>query len=184
MERAQCAIQTFQRCYPREPHYTPFLKQARWPEGLGRTYGSLILEIVLNHWPQSETMELDDFGGSRNVRSIAQLEQVLRARSTDQLNEFSLTPDSSDYPRLWIFVRGDLAAIYYIPRDDGRAGYVSVGGKMNLNPKEMTTFAIGDAGETIDVLNDSIVPFSEALEAAKEFFHSQEMPRSIKWLEL
>jgi len=55
---------------------------------------------------------------------------------------------------------------------------------MNLNPKEITTFAIGDAGETIDVLNDSIVPFSDALEVAKEFFHSQEMPRSIKWLEL
>jgi hypothetical protein len=130
-------------------------------------------------------MELDDFGGSRNVRSIAQLEQVLRARFTDQLNEFTLTPDSSDYPRLWIFVRGDLAAVYYIARDDDRAGYVSVGGNLNLNPKEMTTFAIGDdTGETIDVLNDSIVPFSEAVEAAKEFFHSQEMPRSIEWLEL
>jgi hypothetical protein len=129
-------------------------------------------------------MELDDFRGSRNVRSVAQLEQVLQSRFTDQLNEFTLTPDASDYPRLWIFVRGDLAAIYYYRADDGRAGYVSVGGKLNLNPKEMTVFSIGESGETIDVLNEFIVPFSEALEAAKEFFHSQEMPRSIKWLEL
>src|SRR5580700_4839089 len=183
MERAEGAIQIFQRCCPREPHYTPFLKQARWLEGLGQTYGSLILGIVLNHWPQSEAMELDDFGGSRNVRSIAQLEEVLRARFRDQQNEFSLTPDSDDYPLLWILVRGDLAAIYYIP-GDRQAGYVSVGGKTNLNPKEMTTFPTGDLGETIDVLNRFIVSFSEALEAAREFFHSQELPRSIKWLKL
>ena len=80
-------------------------------------------------------------------------------------------------------MRGDLTAIYYIP-GDRQAGYVSVGGKMNLNPKEMTTFPIGELGETIDVLNDSIVPFSEALEVARKFFHSQELPRSIEWFEL
>jgi hypothetical protein len=128
-------------------------------------------------------VELDDLGGSRNVRSIAQLEQVLRARSEDQQNEFSLYPDSNDYPLLKVFMRGDRFAIYYIP-EDREAGYVSIGGKMNLSPKEMTTFPIGDLGETIDVLNDSIVPFSKVLEVAKEFFHSQELPRSIKWLKL
>ena len=130
-------------------------------------------------------MELDDLGGSRNVRSIAQLEQVLRARPRNQQNEFSLTPDSSDYPLLWIVAREDLAAAYYIP-EDRDAGYVSIGGKLSLNPKEMTTFSIGliDPGETIDVLNRFIIPFSEAVEVAKEFFHSTELPRSIKWLKL
>ena len=82
-----------------------------------------------------------------------------------------------------IFVRGDLTAIYYIP-GDRQAGYVSVGGKMNLNPKEITTFPIGEVGETIDVLNRFIISFSEALEVAKEFFHSTELPSSIKWLKL
>ena len=82
-----------------------------------------------------------------------------------------------------IFVRGDLTAVYYIP-EDREAGYVSVGEKMNLNPREMTTFPIGELGETIDVLNRFIVPFSEMLEVAKEFFYSTELPRSIKWLKL
>ena len=50
-------------------------------------------------------MELDDLRGSRNVRSIAQLEQVLRARFRDQENEFALTPDLDDYPLLWIVVK-------------------------------------------------------------------------------
>jgi hypothetical protein len=92
----------------------------------------------------------------------------------------------SDYPALVIYVRGDLAAIYYYRADDGRAGFVSIGGKMNLDPKKMTTFQIGgfNPGDTIDVLNDSIVPFSEALEVARKFFHSQELPRSIEWFEL
>ena len=168
---------------PREPQYTPFLKQARWLEGLGQTYGSLILGIALNQWPQSETMELDDLGASRNVRSIAQLEEVLRARSRNQQNQFSMYPDSNDYPLLMIFARGDLTVVYYIP-GDRQAGYVSVGGKMNLNLKEITTFPIGELGETIDVLNRFIVSFSEAIEVAKEFFHSTEPPGSIKWLKL
>ena len=129
-------------------------------------------------------MIVGEFGGNHRVQSIAQLEQLLGARFKDEQNLFHLTPDSSDYPALTIHVKGDLAAIYYY-RGDDRAGYVSLGGKMNLDPKELTTFSIhGSDPDTIDVLNDSIVPFSEALEAAKEFFHSQELPRSIKWLEL
>ena len=128
-------------------------------------------------------MELDDFGGSRNVRSIAQLEQVLRARFRDEENEFLLRPDSSEYPLLWIVVRADRAAIYYIP-EDGDAGYVSIGGKLGLNPKEMRTFSIGEFAETIDVLNRFIISFSEVVEVAKEFFHSTELPGSIKWLKL
>jgi hypothetical protein len=130
-------------------------------------------------------MKVQDFGGTHSVRFIAELEELLQARFKDQLNEFSLCADSSDYPLLWIFVKGDLVAIYYIPAD-GQAGYVSIGGQMNLDPKKMTTFQIGgfDPGDTIDVHNEFIVPFSEALKVAKEFFHSQELPRSIKWFEL
>jgi hypothetical protein len=130
-------------------------------------------------------MKVHDFGGTHRVHSIAQLEQLLGARFKYQMNEFSLCPDSGVYPLIKINVRGDLAAIYYY-RGDEQAGYVSLGGKMNLDPKGETSFSIDnrDPGETIDVLNEFIVPFSEALDVAKEFFHSQELPRSIKWLEL
>ena len=132
-------------------------------------------------------MIVGDFDGNHSVQSVAQLELRLGARFKDDENGFGLTPDSSDYPVLHIYVRRDLAVIYYVP-EDGQTGDVYVGGKMNLDPKEWTSFSITkhDAGETIDVLNESIVPFSEALEAAKEFFHShaQERPRSIEWREL
>jgi hypothetical protein len=130
-------------------------------------------------------MIVSDFSGDHSVQSIAQLEQRLGVRFKDEQNLFHLTPDSSDHPTLTVHVRGDLAAIYYY-RGDDRAGYVSLGGKMNLDPKEWTTFSITkrDPGETIDVRNEFIVPFSEALKVAKEFFNSQQMPHSIEWFEL
>ena len=129
-------------------------------------------------------MRVNDFTGVHNVQSMAQLEQRLGLRFLDEQNLFHLIPDSADYPALTIHVRADRAVIYYVPKD-GHSGYVSLGGKMNLDPKEWTTFSIDgfDPGETIDVPHEFIVPFSEAVKAAKEFFHSdaQERPRSIEW---
>jgi len=126
-------------------------------------------------------MEVNGLDGTHSVHSVAELEQLLGTRFKDQENDFLLTADSSDYPRLSILVKGDLAAIHYFPKD-GHAGHVALGGKMNLDPKKMTKFYIGhlDAGDTIHVPSRLIVPFSEALKVAKEFFHSQELPRSIE----
>lgn len=130
-------------------------------------------------------MIVHDFGGTHRVHSIAELEPLLGARFKHQMNEFSLRPDSTVYPLIKIYVRGDLGAMYYIP-EDGEAGYASVGGKMNLDPDKMTTFSIDnrDPGESIDVWNRFVIPFSKAVEVAKEFFHSEELPRSIEWFEL
>jgi hypothetical protein len=127
-------------------------------------------------------MIVSDFTGGNSVQSMAQLEQRLEVRFLNEQNRFHLIPDSGDYPAVTIHVKADRAAIYYLPKDR-HAGYVSLGGKMNLDPKEWTTFSIDgfDPGETIDVPNEFIVPFSEALKVAKEFFHSQERPRSIEW---
>jgi hypothetical protein len=128
-------------------------------------------------------MIVSDFSGDHSVQSVAQLEQRLGVRFNDEENGFGLSPDSSEYPLLLIQVKGNLAVIHYIP-GDGEAGYESLGGKMNLDPDKKTTFSLDRSGELIYVLNRFIVPFCEALEVAKEFFHSQELPRSIKWFEL
>src|SRR5260370_19779318 len=105
-------------------------------------------------------MNVSDFGGDHSVQSIAQLEERFGVRFKGEQNQFALSPDSSNYPLLLIYVRGDLAVIYYIP-EDGDAGYVSLGGKMNLDPKERTTFSIHRSdSDSIDVSNGSIVPLS------------------------
>lgn len=128
-------------------------------------------------------MKVTDFSGEHGVQSIAELEQRLAVRFNDEENGFVLAPDSSEFPQLVIQVKGNLAVIHYF-RGDDRAGYESLGGKMKLDPDETTTFSLGRSGGLIYVLNSFIVPFSEVLEVAKEFFHSQELPRSIEWFEL
>ena len=129
-------------------------------------------------------MNVSDFGGDHSVQSIAQLEERFEVRFKGEQNQFALSLDSSNYPLLLIYVRGNLAVIYYIP-EDGDAGYVSLGGKMNLDPKEWTTFSIHHSdSDSIDVSNRSIVPFCAVLKVAKEFFHSQQLPRSIEWRQL
>lgn len=128
-------------------------------------------------------MNVHDFGGDHKVDSRVKLERILRSRFEGETNEFLLSHGSSTYPLISIFVKGDLAVIYYIP-GEGQAGYASIGKKMNLNPNTMTSFATGTPENIIDVSNEAVVSFSEAVEVAKEFFDSQVLPTSIEWLKL
>jgi hypothetical protein len=128
-----------------------------------------------------------DFGGTHIVHSAAELEQVLQARFKHEMNEFSLSDEPRrSYPLLVIYARGDLATMFYYKADDRLPGYTSIGGEMNWDSQKMTNFSIDnlDPGESIDVWNHFVVPFSKSVEVAKEFFHSREMPHSIEWFEL
>lgn len=66
---------------------------------------------------------------------------------------------------------GDLATLIYFPVG-GSAGFRSVGHLSGLEPGQpgqMTTFYLDTETQEQPTLNDSIVPFSDALKAAKEF---------------
>ena len=129
-------------------------------------------------------MEVEDLSGTHSAHSIAELEQLLGVRFKDQLNHFWLRADGSEFPELAISVKGDLSAIHYFPQKR-HAGFVSLGGKLNLDPDKTTTFSIShSAADDAKVRNEFVMPFSEAMNVAKEFFHSQELPRSIEWVEL
>ena len=130
-------------------------------------------------------MEVSDFGGPHIVRSVAELEQALRARFKNQMNGFMLHADSTDHPLLVIYVTSDLAVLFYHPIPDD-PGFMSMGGSKNLDLEKITIFSLSNLHPetTIEVESKFVVPFSTALEVAKEFFHSQERPRSIEWLEL
>jgi hypothetical protein len=171
--------------------------QTLWDRSVGLTSRSNLSEMAMSHRQThssssrygqaqpSDAMEVFDFGGTHYVHSIAELERLLEARYKNQMNEFALYPEGTDHPSLVIYVKDDLAVIFYhsLPEDPG---YMSIGGKINLDPQKMTTFSIDnlDPGESIDIWNDFIVPFAEAVTVAKEFFHSQERPRSIEWFAL
>jgi immunity protein Imm1 of predicted polymorphic toxin system len=50
--------------------------------------------------------------------------------------------------------------------------------------RKSTTFFINSVEEPEEVPNNAVVPFSDALAAAKDFFTTQELPRSVDWFEL
>jgi hypothetical protein len=68
-------------------------------------------------------MIVTDFTGDHSVQSMAQLEQLFAVRFKGDQNQLGLLPDSSKFLLLLIYVRGDLAVIYYIP-EDGQTGDV------------------------------------------------------------
>ena len=112
-----------------------------------------------------------------------QLEAVLMCRHGNGVNEFWLSHGNDRYPAIVLSVKGDLAALHYFPRE-GHPGFTSAGNVAGLEPGEMTKFWISAGGETIDVMNDAVMPFSVALAAAQEFLISSELPRSVDWFEL
>ena len=130
-------------------------------------------------------MEVIDFGGTHSAHSVEQLQQLLGARFKHEMNEFKLCAEERPYPVLVIYASGrDIAALYYVPKRR-EPGYMSVGGQLNLDPEKATPFSVDNLSpESIEIRNGFIVPFSKAVEVAKEFFHSQELPRSIEWYAL
>ena len=77
-------------------------------------------------------------------------------------------------------VKGDLATLHYM-RNNEDAGFVSVGGI--LNPDEDVIFKMDERND-FPVRGDAVLPFSNAFNAAKEFFHSKKLPTCIEWLEI
>jgi hypothetical protein len=79
-------------------------------------------------------------------------------------------------------VKGDLAAVHYLPKDQ-EPGFVSVANVRGPRPDETSIFFIGPT-EKIWVRNDAVVPFSDALKVAQDFSISTTMPNCIQWFEL
>jgi hypothetical protein len=126
-------------------------------------------------------MRVIDFNGVHQAGDDDELEHVMSSRCEGGKNEFMLSHEPNEFPLLMILVIGDLAALYYIPRD-GEAGFASVGA--DVESDEMTTFAIGDHWNAIEITNRAIVPMSAAIEAAKDYLHDARLPNAITWLAL
>jgi hypothetical protein len=129
-------------------------------------------------------MELTNFGEVYTVDDPSDIERFVSKRFGDGFNEVVLSPEDRPDRFLQILLRDELAALYYAPGEDV-AGFVSVGGKLGLPPGKDTAFASGHPGNR-DMLfsSEQIVSTSEALAAAKEFFYTEELPKSIEWFEL
>jgi hypothetical protein len=128
-------------------------------------------------------LRVSDFADERAANDEAQLESFLTRRYGDGVNAFWLSHDDGEFPTLLILVKADIAYLHYIP-GEGHAGFSSVGGIAEMTRGGLTTFPISFAGDDLDILNAAVVPTSTALNVAKDFFLSRELPRSIEWFEL
>ena len=78
---------------------------------------------------------------------------------------------------------GELTYLHYFPNED-HPGFASVGELKNLRPGGESTFLLETLTYSLQVLNEYVVLFSEALEAAQEFAKSPALPKSLQWDEL
>lgn len=128
-------------------------------------------------------MIIYNYGHKYNRSDLSELERIMSARHKNGMNEVLLAHDGHEYPLLSILMKDGIAALHYMVEGD-RAGFASIGGKLGLPPRGDTIFETGDPDQKIGVTNRAVVPFTTALEVAKEFFRSEQLPKSIKWLEL
>jgi hypothetical protein len=116
---------------------------------------------------------------SQALRDIA---STLSRRHVGGTNSFWLSHGAELYPAINIMVKGDLAAVHSLPKDQ-EPGFVSVANVRGPRPDETSIFFIGPT-EKIWVRNDAVVPFSDALKVAQDFSISTTMPNCIQWFEL
>jgi hypothetical protein len=125
-----------------------------------------------------------DINGEHEARELEELETLLTSRIDNGVNSFWLFSKNQEYPKLAIVVKEKLAVVHYFP-EANHAGYQSLGSSNELDPAGKTIFCISRyRADDIEVLNSAVLLFPAALEAAKEFFSSSELPRTIKWFEL
>jgi hypothetical protein len=119
-----------------------------------------------------------------DVSTEADVGRVLLKRYGEGVNAFWLYHEPRKNPWLLILVKGQLANLNYFPDEEGHPGYATIGNIPSLPADGFTVFFMNSPKEEEHVPNDAIVPFTDALAAAKEFLVSTDLPPSIKWFEL
>lgn len=128
-------------------------------------------------------MRIQDLEHVREADNPDAVGAALAKRYASGVNALWLSHGGEKYPALLILLSGDLASCHYFP-SDRHPGYRSVGHVPGLDPGGITTFFMNSINEPQPMLNDSIVPCAAALEAAKQFLSSTDLPTAVEWLEL
>jgi hypothetical protein len=125
-------------------------------------------------------MRIEDCDSAHDVEKPADIATVLSKRRGIGGNSFWMGQTAGGFPAINIMVNGGLACLHYFPKE-GHPGFSSVGGSLGLNPEGYTIFHHDGTEETSQIMNDAVVPFSDALRAAQEFAISKTMPKCIEW---
>jgi hypothetical protein len=124
-------------------------------------------------------MRIATEAGTHEVGSEAEVEQILRARNSAGMNEFTIFETEESYPLLIVLTNRNYAYLYYIETERGNS-YQSVGHLPELDPDGNTTFYWGREYQEYD--NRSVVSFDVSLRAVKEFFATKQLPGCMEWI--
>jgi hypothetical protein len=125
-------------------------------------------------------MRIWDFEGAHDATTPTEVEAVLNKRYGAGLNSFWIGHEDGKFPAMNIMVNGDIAYVHYFPKQ-GHPGLASVGSVPCLRSGEFTEFFPSESKESLDIMNEAIVPVSDALKAAQEFAASKTLPKCIQW---
>jgi|SRR6516162_8000616 hypothetical protein len=127
-------------------------------------------------------MRIEDYESKHDVTDPRDIRAVLSKRYDDR-NTFWLFHGDEEFPEMNILANGELAYVHFFPRE-GHPGLASVGALPNLRPGEDMVFLLYNSREPIEVMNESVIAFSDALKAAQEFAISKSLPKCIRWRSL
>jgi hypothetical protein len=121
-----------------------------------------------------------DLTSVRDVTTRLEIDAALSKRDDAGMNSFWLSHGIQEFPAINIMVNGELAYVHYFP-EERHPGYASVGNLSHLPRGGITNFFHDPGSEPFDILNEAVVPFSEALKVAQEFAVSKDLPKCISW---
>ncbi len=126
-------------------------------------------------------MHISSWGIERVFADESELETVLAELVSGGMDNLCIALDDTSFPMLALAICGDLATMEYYERED-EAGFRSLG-PPNYQVG-VTRFCLQGRGHKEEVANRFVLPYGQAVEAAKEFCRNRKLPQCVEWLEL
>jgi hypothetical protein len=123
-----------------------------------------------------------DYRTEREVGTEAEVEAILAERTANGMNMWWVAFDTQ-FPCVSILANKSLACVHFHPHDE-HPGFQAQGPASGLDPNGETMFSISGPNEEVWMPNTSVVEFSVAIRAVRDFLRDQQMSSSIRWLEL
>lgn len=127
-------------------------------------------------------MIIEHFEGKNECNSLDNIDDILTRRTHKGVNEFIIHGEQ-EFPYMVVLVNNNYAYLHFYKEDDD-PGFRSIGGDTDLEKDGDSIFYTNTDNEEVSIENVSVVPFSNALMAVKQFFETRDMPKCIEWDEL
>jgi hypothetical protein len=122
------------------------------------------------------------FGGKVECNSFDELVRVLLIRFENNSNEYEIY-GSEKLPFMTILVKGELACVHIFRSNDDCGSYAYWNGS-ELDKEGVTVFYMGTPTSETEISNRLVIPFSLAIDVARDFFENLEMSKLVEWFEL